>query len=113
LPETVISPETIVKQPPKSYIKGIEDNEVIKEVRRSTNKIYPIKEGKIYISVDQVLDHVRENETKYKLLNCIKSNQYLKSIISEIYRVRFKWERYSRKESRKSVYVRQLTKESK
>ena len=90
----------------KSYIKGVDDNEVIDEVTTSTNVIYPLEEGKIYINVNQVLDHIRENANKYKALNCIKSNQYLKSTISEVYRVHFNWKRYTRKESTKSVYIR-------
>ena len=107
LTEILIIPETIVKQPPKRYIECIiGDDEIIKEVRRGTNEIYPIEKGKIFISVDNVLDHVRENESEYKLLNGMKSNQYLKSIISGVYNIQFKWERYSRKESRKSIYIR-------
>ena len=68
----------------KSYIKGVDDNEVIDEVTTSTNVIYPLEEGKIYINVNQVLDHIRENANKYKA----SVNIFILSIIINSYNLR-------------------------
>ena len=99
-------PISVNKSTPKLYVKGISDEVIISEVKASTNAVYPENEGKVYINVSQVIDHIRENDSKYTTLNLIKTNQYLKSTISYVYGTEFKWERYNRKESKKSIYIR-------
>jgi hypothetical protein len=81
------------------YISGKDNDTVVDEIKTSTEVVYPSLEGKLFVNIVNVVDHVRKNDSKYTNLNYIKSDRYLKAVISEVYLSVFKWNRFTQPSS--------------
>lgn len=70
------------------------DNEILYgEIRRAAEERYPLSEGKIYIPVVVVFEHIRENKDKYPYINRT-TDQHMKRIITQTFSNEFGWKRY-------------------
>ena len=78
-----------------TYIAGKNNDNVVNEVKTSTELVYPVLERKKFVNIANVVAHIRTNANVYTTLNHIQSDRYLKVVISEIYSSVFKWNRFT------------------
>jgi hypothetical protein len=94
------------------YIRGLDNDIIIDEVKKVIESAYPVKEGKIYIPISVLVDHIREHPEKFKILGTIKSDVHIKSIFSDTMREEFGWPRFARRKGNGSVFKRIFIKET-
>jgi hypothetical protein len=74
-------------------ITGIENEVLYKEIRKAAEERYPLSDGKIYIPVVVVYEHIRENKERFPNLN-LTSDKHMKRIITQTFTNEFGWRRY-------------------
>ena len=87
-------------------IRGHKIEEVNKEIDAAIEKAYPIKEGKMYITLFNVFDHIIESPDRFALLASQKE-RFLKTLLHQ-YCTLNSWTQYtkSRGTSKSPVFVR-------
>jgi hypothetical protein len=92
-------------------ITGIDKKTLIEEIRKAAEERYPLSDGKIYIPVVVVYEHIRENKDKYPNLN-LTSDKHLKRILTQTFNDEFGWRRYGSTHSmsvRSAVFNREVS----
>ena len=90
-------------------IRGHKIEEVNKEIDAAIEEAYPIVEGKIYITLFNVVDHIFDSPDKFALLSSQKQ-RFLKALIHQ-YCTLNNWKQYtkSRGPAKSPVFVRPVS----